>query len=159
MNASVGALALRNAEEQARAVGRAMLAGDLRWVVRSTYAPVVELNGGAERMEKTMADGAAQMRKDGVTFDAVTVAAPTWSHLSGPRWYAIVPETVTLRTPKSRLVQESYLLAVSDDAGATWQFIDGAGLNERNLKVVLPDAPAALKLPAKKPTRQVPLGR
>ena len=101
----------------------------------------------------------AKMRADGVTFETVTIKPPTWSHLSGPRWYAILPETLTMKTPRSRLIQESYFLALSDDAGATWQFLDGAGLDDKSVSRVLPDAPATLELPAKKPTRQVPLGR
>lgn len=139
-------------------MANAMVAGDFRRVVRATYPKVVDLNGGPGRMEKTMADGTAQMHRDGVTFDTVIISAPVWSHLSGPRWYAILPETVTMRTPKSRLIQDSYLLAISDDSGASWQFIDGAGLTERTMKLVLPDAPS-IPLPAKQPTRQAPLIR
>ena len=140
-------------------MANAMVAEDFRRVVRSTYPKVVEMSGGAGQMEKMMADGTAEMQRDGVTFDTVVISTPTWSHRSGPRWYAIIPQTVTMRTPKSRLIQDGYLLAVSDDAGASWQFIDGAGLNERNLKMILPDAPALIPLPAKQPTRRAPLLR
>jgi hypothetical protein len=159
VNPAVAALALQNAEDQARAVADAMIAGDFRKAVLATYPKVVEMNGGAARMEKLMVDGSAQMLSDGVRMELATIGAPTWSDLSGARWFAVLPETVTLRTPTSRLVQDSYVLGVSEDHGASWRFIDGAGLNERNLKVLLPDAPATLKLPAKRPTRQLPLLR
>ena len=151
--------ALQAAERQAREMASAMLRSDYQTITRSTYPRVVQLNGGADRMEQMMREGSAKMRADGVTFHDVSVRRATWSDLTGRRWYAIIPETVTMRTPKSLLVQESYLLGISDDRGATWSFIDGAGLNEQNLKAVLPDAPASLRLPPKQPTRQQPLPR
>jgi hypothetical protein len=41
---------------------------------------------------------------------------------------------------------KSYLIGVSADDGAHWTFIDGSGKAEERKKIV-PDLPAALKLP------------
>jgi hypothetical protein len=65
--------------------------------------------------------------------------------------------TVRVQVPEGILRSNGFLIAVSDDRGKTWTFIDGAGLhktsrNEREtLAQIVPGFPAQLSLPAWEP--------
>ena len=81
----------------------------------------------------------------------MTVEAPVEVLTGGPHLFAVVPDTLKFTIPGGTLTQKSFLLAVSEDQGKTWTFIDGAGLVKIKVRDMLPNFPKDAKLPEKQP--------
>jgi hypothetical protein len=81
---------------------------------------------------------------------AVAVGQPAEPVSADAQSFAIVPTTIKLEAEKLLITSEGFLLAVSEDRGATWSYVDGSVLTPDVLKKLFPNAPAALKLPEKK---------
>ena len=54
--------------------------------------------------------------------------------------------------PAGRILAKTYLLGISPDGGKSWTFLDGTGLQSKEVREkVLPTMPAKLKLPELSP--------
>lgn len=91
----------------------------------------------------------ARMKRDGLILQSVQTGDVMEIVASGKDLYAVVPQTLVLIRPKDKVTNRSYFVATSNDQGASWTFVDGTNLNERNIKSVFPDFPATLRLPKK----------
>lgn len=131
------------AEETARAV----VAGDFKRLVELTYPKIIEMVGGAEKMVAALEKDAAEAKDEGVNFVSYTVGEPGEAVRGGSQLFVVVPTELRMKTPEGVWASKSYLVGISDDGGGTWTFIDGAFLDEANLKLVIPAAAGKLTLP------------
>lgn len=150
---SLDTYAAENAKDQAQRTVAALLRDDFRTVALYTYPKVVEMAGGPEQMVATLAKGKKAMAEAGISFADVKLGDPSTPTSYGGKTFSVVPQTVTMATPKGEMTNDSYLLGISDDAGKTWTFVDGSGINDQAIRQVLPPLPSTLKLPAKTPPR------
>ncbi len=135
----------------ADAVGKAVLDNDYAKVADLTYPKIVEVMGGKEKMVEKTGEVMAGLKAQGLAFTKYTVGKPGGPVIDGKTAYVVVPTTILLTGPQTKIESESYLLGVSTDGGKTWTFADGAGLSNPVLRdKVFPSLPAALKLPEKK---------
>ena len=65
--------------------------------------------------------------------------------------YAVIPITLKMKAQDGVFQTEGTLIGISSDGGATWTFIDAAGKDDPDLKVLSPNVLDKLKLPADKP--------
>jgi hypothetical protein len=137
------------ARAQAEESGRAFMVGDFARLLDHTYARVVELGGGRERLLAQLKTEADAMRADGfefVSYEAGEAGRPV--ALADTKLTAVfVPVLLKLKAGGRIFSQQSYLLGVSADGGRRWTFISGSGLDAERLKLVLPEAGGRLKLP------------
>ena len=140
---------LAGVREQASRMGEAMVRGDDTVMADMTYSKVVEMNGGREKMLAAIATSRKAMAADGTSFAKVEIGEPGAAIAGGSSLFTVIPETLTLTVKGGRLLQESFLLGISSDNGATWTFLDGAGLARFPDKIpeLLPDLPTGTALP------------
>lgn len=143
--------------KQAEANATALQQGDFETIVRLTYPKVVEMLGGKEKMISVIQAGMEGMQSRGMKITSITTGEPGPVTVSGDKMYSIVPTSMVITAPDAKMSQNSYLLAVSSDKGATWQFLDGTGINPGSIKLVLPDFPADFKLPEKEQPKVEPI--
>jgi hypothetical protein len=133
----------------------ALTSGNYAHLVDLTYPKVVEMIGGREKMIETVRRGTEDMKARGNAILGAEVSEPKQVVTSGDKQFAIVPMTTRVRVPEGTLRSNGFLIAVSEDRGKTWTFIDGAGFvrepgkEKEKLAQVLPDFPAQLSLPAR----------
>ena len=141
-------------EERARALGKAFLDADWAKVADATHPRVIELAGGRDKMIEVVETGMKQIKAQGFSFTAYKVGTAQAPVAGGKTTYVVVPTSLEIAGPGSRIVTDSYLLGVSGDGGKTWAFADGAGLSDpAKRKAVFPDLPEGLKLPDRKPPK------
>ena len=128
-------------------MSQALIDEDFGKLVDFTYPKVVEMAGGREKMIELAKTSMANMKKAGYIVKGNAIAAPTGIADGGDSIFAIVPETTEMTVPAGKVTRKSYLIAISSNEGSTWTFVDGAGVDEKNLKTFLPDFPDELKLP------------
>ncbi|HYX29660.1 MAG TPA: hypothetical protein VE863_13925 [Pyrinomonadaceae bacterium] len=124
---------------------------DYQKVLEMTYSKVVDAGGGHEKMLATMKDEIAKMESDGVQFLSTTAGSPTQFVHDGGTIYAVVPLTLKMKAQEGTFQTEGFLIGISPDAGTSWSFIDAAGVDDKDLKVLPANVLAQLKLPADKP--------
>jgi hypothetical protein len=137
-------------KEQAELTAKALLNDDYETVIRFTYPKVIELVGGRDKMISLIKKGKIEMGQQGISFDKVTIGNPSKTVIAGDEIHCLVPQTVYMKVPKGKMKSETHLIAVSQDNGANWFFIDTVKLNKDNIKIVLPNYNFDLILPAKK---------
>jgi hypothetical protein len=143
--------------EQAKAVAKAVLDEDYNKLVDGTHPKVVEIMGGKEKMIETTKVIMKNLKDMGFKFKSHTVGKPHEPVIDGKTAYLVLPTTLELTTPDSKIVTESYLLGMTTDGGKTWVFVDGAGMEQKAIKdKVFPKLPEGLKLPEKKPPTVTP---
>ncbi len=131
----------------------ALSSGNYARLVELTYPKIVEMIGGRDKMIETLRRGSEDMKAHGTAILGAEVSEPKEVVTAGDKQFAIVPMTVRVQVPDGTLHSKGFLIAVSDDHGKTWTFIDGAGLmrepgkEKEKLAQVLPDFPPQLSLP------------
>ena len=140
---------LETAKQQAQQMADAMVQGDDKTFARLTYAKVLEMNGGSEKMAATMESGRRQMASDETQFLRTDIGEPHAVIQGSAMLFTFVPETIHMTVRGGRLIQKSFLLGVSTNQGQAWTFIDAAGLvrHPERMPEVLPDFPKDAVLP------------
>jgi hypothetical protein len=140
------------AKQKVEELNAALIKEDYAKVTDLTHPKVVELMGGREKMIAVMESGTKDMKAKGYSFRSVKVDEPGEPIAAGDERYVVVPFLLEMKAPGGRLLQKSFVIGVSGDAGKSWTFVNGDQQGEK-LKKVLPNLPEDLKLP--KPEKPV----
>jgi hypothetical protein len=146
--------ALKNLEAQANEAGQAVIQEDHAKMAELTLPALVEALGGRAKYIKKLESIATEMKGKGFRPKRVNVKDPSPLVQGGGEFYAVVPSELELSGPGGATGRQSfYMVAVSKDQGATWKFIDGAGVggDRGKLKKLLPNFPDGLTLPDAQP--------
>jgi hypothetical protein len=140
------------AAEQAEAIKKAVLDGDVSKLADLTHPKVVEAMGGKEKVIAASKAVLDQMKAQGIEIKSYTIGKPGDPVKDDKATYVVLPTKLELTAPKVKVQSESYLLAMTTDAGKTWTFADGTGLAAGPAReALLPTLPKDLKLPEPKP--------
>jgi hypothetical protein len=135
----------------------ALTSGNYARLVDLTYPKLVEMIGGRDKMIEMLRSGTEDMKAHGSAILGAEVSEPKEVVTAGDKQFAIVPITVRVQVPDGTVRSNSFLVAISEDRGKTWTFIDGAGLHKtsggerESLAQILPAFPAQLSLPPWEP--------
>ncbi|WP_183558081.1 hypothetical protein [Mucilaginibacter sp. SP1R1] len=132
---------------QANVLAQAMIKGDYETVINNTYPKAVQMGGGTEKMLKLIYLGIGQLKSAGISFEAISIGEPGKFYNAGDEIHCLVPENITLKTPKGRILSHSNLLAISNDGGKNWTFLDLNNSNTIRIKQLLPNFNPELKIP------------
>lgn len=106
--------------------------------------------GGREGLTKTITEGTEEMKRRGITIDSVTIGTPEEPKTHGITQVALVPQKLVITTPQGRLVTDSHLLAISENGGESWVFVDTASINDEKLGILYPDLKGKVEIPPMK---------
>jgi len=156
-------LATANASElthriraEAQACADALLQGDYAGLIARTHPLVVAEMGGAEQAVAGVAEGVASLKSSGITMESIAIGEPQEPVARGAVVAVIVPQTIILKTPEGRLRQTGHMLAVSDNGGSTWHFIDTNTLDAASLQKYFPSLVGVITLPPRLPPEKLP---
>jgi hypothetical protein len=93
-----------------------------------------------------------QLTKAGYSILDVAVGNPGDVKEINGKLYAFIPETIKIKTPDGVYAKENRLIALSEDQGKRWLFVDVDQLTPADLDKVLPDLQGKLDMPAPKET-------
>ena len=133
---------------QAQEIAKATIEADWETVINYTYPKITQLMGGKEQMVQFISNSIAQQQ---IVFESAVIGDPGEIYRTGDtHLFSLVPQTLVLKTPNAKLKTEGYLLAVSEDRGQRWYFIDTAQLTMENVQSMLPNYNMELVIPPKK---------
>lgn len=140
---------LKAIQAKADEVGQATVKEDWSKLMDLTHPKLIFLAGGREKLIEITKEATNKIKKQGFLVASMQAARPKEIVKTEKDWLAIVPTTMVLTSPKGKVTQKSYLLAVSSAQGIKWVFLDGSGLDQKNVKQFVPSFPENMKLPEK----------
>jgi hypothetical protein len=135
---------------QAEEVSKAVLQGDYKKLADMTHPKIVTQLGGKEQLVEITEKAVQNMKTLGLEMKEITLGNPEEPVEANKQLYTVVPFTLTLTKMKEEIKKESFYIAVSENGGKKWTFLDGSQLGTDTVKTFLPDFPSTLKLPTPK---------
>jgi hypothetical protein len=125
----------------------ALLSGDYATLIAMTHPSVVAEMGGHDAAVATVTQSIAALKAQGITVESAVIEVPSEPVAVGALVAVIVPQTKELRTPKGRFRSRGHLLAISEDGGTRWSFIDTGSLTPASLAEYFPTLAGRITLP------------
>jgi hypothetical protein len=137
-------------KKQAMDMSASFIKAEYKTFVKFTYPRVVEMMGGEEKMISYLQKGIQQMNNDGCTFKSIDVEITTKLVRAGKEIHTLVSQSIIMTVPNGTLTANSYLLAISQNGGRDWYFVDTAPFDDlKKLTAVFPHYNYELKIPEK----------
>lgn len=134
-------------KKQANRFANATFNSDHKLVIDLTYPKLVELSGGRDSLQKLIVERIEALKKQGVTTFEGLVGSPGPFFKAGNQIHCLVPEILVLKMYNGRYVTRSYLLAISNDKGKSWTFLDVGKMPADVLHKLLPNYNDELVIP------------
>jgi hypothetical protein len=136
---------------QAERCMQAFLSEDYADYAAYLHTRMFEMLGGAEGLARLLGMATAHMQADGQSVTDIRIGEPGPPRAIGGWLVALVPQTTIVtqrsRRQSGRLEIRAFLVAISEDVGRTWQFIDAAWLQDPEFSAQYPELDS-LELPA-----------
>ena len=136
--------------QQARIITRATEKNDFGTLAKKAYPKLQEQMGGVVQMTQTLKEKSKRLFSMGIDLKEIQLGEPDSLFTAGQELHCLVGQTIIFETPPGKLKQESWLLAISNQGGKDWYFIDVSNLNDKKIKELFPNFNAALKIPVEK---------
>jgi hypothetical protein len=141
---------------QAMEMARAILAKDLNKVVEYLPPKLVAMSGGKARV-LTVRDSLNKfMQEFGAEIKKVTIGDPGNIINYKGTLQCTLPQTTRVTFMENTVVLESTLIAISEDQGKHWYFVDTTIYRSNKLKEALPNLSPELVIPPMKKPEIIP---
>jgi hypothetical protein len=142
--------AARTARIEAQKCASAFIASDYDTSIGFIYPRVLETLGGKERFIEEMRSVMAELSSEGGKLLNATVGDADEPRMVGNLMVAMIPETISVKTPAGKLRQDTSLLGISPDKGTTWYFMNLGMVTEEEFRLAFPELADEVTLPPKK---------
>ena len=110
---------------------------------------VIESVGGNDSMILLLNKTLIGLKNQGLIINSMSTSDASRIIVTATGLQSVVPETLNMGVKDGRLEAISYLIAVSDDKGKTWTFIDTGGNTLEKLQTMFPLLSNDLFIPEK----------
>ena len=135
---------------QAVIMANAYEKGNYDLLLNYTYPPIITAAGGREVLRSMVAQLMQEMAAQGYILDSVRIGIPGKIYAAGTEWHSIIPQFVYMTTPEGKLFSESALLAITQNKGARWYYLDTKQLTPQLKAALFPDFNPDLIIPEPK---------
>jgi hypothetical protein len=141
---------------QAMDMAKAVLAKDIEKLAVYLPPALIAQAGGKEKMMIARDTMNKYMKQFGAEVKRVTIGNPGTIITFKNQLQATLPQTTELKFMASTITLESTLIALSEDKGLHWYFVDTSIYRSDKLKLALPNLSPELVIPPMKPPKIVP---
>ncbi len=128
-------------------IGEATVKSDFETVLAYTHPKIIAAGGGKDSLMSVVKKNFKQMQSQGIAIKSFTIGVPGDIEIIGRLHYSMVPQTMVLQVPGGTLSAKSSTLAVSEDSGQHWYFINPKNKDEATLWAVFPELRGKLIIP------------
>lgn len=136
-----------NAEKQGTMMAKLLLKKDYKAFTAFTYAPIIKMAGGLDKMASYMEQSFKDMEGEGFTIANVKVGNCSKIIHTEKQLQCTLTEIIELKHTDGKLIQKSTLIGISDDKGVTWTFIDTHGATLKKLQETINELSNDLVIP------------
>lgn len=138
-------------KEQATSMLEAFESHNYDKLLDFTYPKIFELSGGKPTMLEIIQQSMQELELAGYIVDSANIGEPGPIYNAGTELHAIISQFVYMTIPGGSMMNESPLLAVSDNNGVSWYFLDTKQLDGKLKAYFFPNFNEDLKIPEPKP--------
>lgn len=136
---------------QAMEMARAVLNKDVDKLIRYMHPSTIKMAGGKEKILSARDSANKYMKQFGAEIKKITIGNPGPVFSYKKQLQSVVPQTTQVSFMESIITMETSLIALSDDGGKNWVFIDNSIYNVKSKDKGLPELSPELIIPAMKP--------
>ena len=138
---------------QAMDMGTAFINNDFSSFVKFMHPNIIAFAGGQEVVKTKMDSASKTMKQFGVSFKKYLIGHPGAIIDFKNQLQAVLPVSISLKTPLGILTTETSMIVISNDKGKNWWFIDTNVYTVEKVKSILPELSSELVIPPReKPT-------
>jgi hypothetical protein len=135
---------------EAQQCANALVSGHYETFARCTNSKVVSALGGKEAMISVLKRGETDMRKKGIRMTSASIGTIDEPKKIGPWLTSKAALHLVMSVPGGKLHQDSTLLALSDDGGKRWTFVDLASGDKQGFDKIFPELKGQITFPEKR---------
>lgn len=124
---------------QLNAMKTAFMDKDYSLIAKHTYPKIVEMMGGKEKMVEVTSTTMAKMESQNFIFKSITFKDPSELMEHNGDLQCALTQIIVMDTPNGKVQNERTLVAISEDDGNNWVFLDSSGMNSDSLKGIYPN--------------------
>lgn len=143
---SLSSSAQNSVKQQAEQMGNALVRKDYATFITFAYPAIVKEMGGSGKMAAAIEQQMKGMESTAQIL-SISYGDPSSIIREGKELQCTLPQQMTLKTPQGKVLTKSTLIAISQDEGTRWYFVD---IGERDINAVrtsLPNISRKLILP------------
>lgn len=141
---------------QAMDMAKALLKKDYSTFSKYLYPGITQYVGGRDKFIRQMDSVNSIASKFGAEIKRVLIGNPGEVVKYNKELQALLPQTTEMKTGFGSLAMETTLVAISQDGGKNWYFVDTSVINVKELKKSLPNLSPELVIPPAKPPKFTP---
>jgi hypothetical protein len=146
--------AAQNLKIQAVKMASAFMNGNYQVFTNYTCPLVVKSMGGEAKMADVLKKTASNMKMHGMIVSKITFDEPSTIIKSGNEFQSTLAQRTEIKLARGRIVTTSTLIAISNDNGKDWTFIDTSNKDMATLRKALPNlSPSIVIAPTQAPVR------
>lgn len=134
-------------QEQANIMGQSYLKGDYQAFARYTYPAIVTAMGGEKHMATVLTNSVANINAQGMSLYSITYDNASTIVRSNGELQCTLQQHTTINFAKGKTVMTSTLIALSEDGGKNWTFVDTNNKTTAMMRKVLPNLNPAIVIP------------
>jgi len=147
--AALSEVVTANAREMAALLNSAKYPEYLKFI----HPVNLQAAGGEEKMLTRLNDQHEQMKSKGVAIKGSYFEKPSTIVKSKNELQCTIPQHTELTATRGRVITHATILAISDDNGKSWKFVDAQNMDLATLRKLYPNLSPGIKIPPKqKPT-------
>jgi len=123
---------------KAEAMYQSFFQQDFKTFIQFMHPKVVQLSGGKDKLIRKMQAEAKQNQADHILYKKVTIGEPGHLFEAGSELHCIVPRESLLEMDGEHHYLSGKMLAISQDTGRTWFFMEISGFDNVSIKKILP---------------------
>ena len=105
--------------------------------------------GGRAKMIEKIKKEVEGLEKDGMTFLSMDYGSPSKIYKVDNTLQCTLVQMIKLKVEGGTLTSNSVLLAISENEGKNWYFLDTAGFNLPTMKTLIPNLSDELEIPGR----------
>lgn len=115
------------------------LTADYENFANYTYPGIIEMMGGKSEMVKITEETINQMKSGGFSFTDLNFKEPSGFLKKADELQCALTQIIVMQTPSGKIETETTLIAISDDNGQNWTFIDTSGKGKESMLMYFPN--------------------
>jgi len=133
--------------KDANVAAQAMIQKDVDKMIGYMPDNIVEMGGGLKFMKEQVQANLKMFADQKITIKDVITGDPGDLVIAGDEIHCVIPQTLKMNLGEHDFDQHRNILAVSNDEGANWRFLDLSQYDTKSLKLFFPEFNDKLVIP------------
>jgi hypothetical protein len=131
-------------KQQAQEMGNALVRKDYKTFVEFSFPKILKEMGGKEKMAESIAKQMQGLESAGSRIISISAGDPAAFIKAGKELQTTIQQQMTIKVKEGKIVSKTTLIAISQDNGKHWYFVDAGERDLAAIRKTLPNLSKAL---------------